>query len=185
MNVGKAAQKRASRQDELEKRDRSIWTHRAERAESGLRNPLYLGRIWACISCVLVKLGNKSSILSISHLLEYSSIKKLFAMHYSKFQFLFSASGLLHLANSSPVSSSSHSPTCRYIPGDNGWPSVHVWNQLNSSVSGRLIATVPIASVCHDPNYNAAECSVLQGEWDFAAVQYVWFKILIILDFES
>ncbi|KXX75975.1 Bifunctional solanapyrone synthase [Madurella mycetomatis] len=41
------------------------------------------------------------------------------------------------------------SPPCRYIPGDAGWPSRRDWARLNATVGGRLIATVPVAHVCH------------------------------------
>ena len=39
------------------------------------------------------------------------------------------------------------------------------WASLNSSVDGRLIATIPLASPCHDPNHNAALCTSLQQNW--------------------
>lgn len=38
---------------------------------------------------------------------------------------------------------------CRSIPGDDGWPSESDWSGLNQTVNGNLIATVPIAAVCH------------------------------------
>ncbi|KAI9048465.1 hypothetical protein LZ554_007300 [Drepanopeziza brunnea f. sp. 'monogermtubi'] len=57
-------------------------------------------------------------------------------------------------------------PPCRYIPGDARWPSGEKWDKLNATVGGRLIATKPVASVCHDPIYNAAICSTLKDEWD-------------------
>ncbi|KAG9242426.1 hypothetical protein BJ878DRAFT_425924 [Calycina marina] len=50
-------------------------------------------------------------------------------------------------------------PFCRYLPGDSVWPSAVIWSALNTSVGGRLIATVPLASPCHDPTYNAATCA--------------------------
>ena len=55
--------------------------------------------------------------------------------------------------------------TCRYIPGDVGWPSAKEWQQLNATVGGRLIATVPLGSVCHTKGdftaYDAAACAAL------------------------
>ena len=39
--------------------------------------------------------------------------------------------------------------SCRYIPGDAGWPKQCEWAKLNGTVGGRLIATVPLAHVCH------------------------------------
>lgn len=55
--------------------------------------------------------------------------------------------------------------TCYCMPGDSCWPSDATWSELNSTVGGRLIATVPIGSPCHDPNYDAAACEALQTNW--------------------
>lgn len=65
--------------------------------------------------------------------------------------------------------------TCRYIPGDDGWPNANTWAQLNETVGGRLIATVPQASVCHTGGYassqlNETECKVLQTQWDYPQI---------------
>lgn len=63
-----------------------------------------------------------------------------------------------------------HKPTqaadeCRCLPGDACWPTVQEWQQLNKTVDGRLVATVPIGSPCHDPHYDEAACKKLQDEW--------------------
>lgn len=54
---------------------------------------------------------------------------------------------------------------CRYIPGDVGWPSRREWEHLNATVGGRLIATVPVAHVCHETGpfaaYNETACEDL------------------------
>lgn len=63
---------------------------------------------------------------------------------------------------------------CRYIPGDAGWPEADLWSQLNLTVDGRLIATVPIGTVCHDPNYDEAKCKELTESWGTVQTQYVW-----------
>ncbi|KAH7410678.1 putative isoamyl alcohol oxidase [Cadophora sp. MPI-SDFR-AT-0126] len=55
--------------------------------------------------------------------------------------------------------------TCHALPGDASWPSTSTWSALNSTVGGRLVATVPIGSVCHDPTYDAAACASLQAGW--------------------
>ncbi|KAK5997073.1 FAD-linked oxidoreductase ZEB1 [Cladobotryum mycophilum] len=55
---------------------------------------------------------------------------------------------------------------CRALPGTAEWPSSSAWVQLNSTVHGRLIATVPIGTPCHDPNYNQAACEALQQQWN-------------------
>lgn len=66
---------------------------------------------------------------------------------------------------------------CRFMPGDAGWPSADQWSQLNSSVGGQLIATVPLAAPCHDstaprqglarnwPTYDEEKCAELQDSW--------------------
>lgn len=61
--------------------------------------------------------------------------------------------------------------SCRSIPGDETWPSSADWQALNATVGGRLIATVPQASVCHTTpyaNYDEAACSALRQEWGVA-----------------
>ncbi len=65
------------------------------------------------------------------------------------------------------------SPTCKYLPGDPGWPSPSEWNTLNDTVNGRLIAAVPLAQPCHAPNFNAAECAKIQANWTWPQLQFV------------
>lgn len=63
---------------------------------------------------------------------------------------------------------------CRSLPGDPGWPTAADWDGLNRTVGGRLIATIPEASVCHtEPyhNYNATACAALKPLWDFPQAQ--------------
>ncbi|KAK2055185.1 FAD binding domain-containing protein [Colletotrichum caudatum] len=54
---------------------------------------------------------------------------------------------------------------CLCLPGDACWPSTASWDALNTTVSGRLVATAPIGSPCHDPTYDAAACEALQSSW--------------------
>jgi hypothetical protein len=54
---------------------------------------------------------------------------------------------------------------CRNIPGDAGWPNAAQWSSLNSTVNGRLIATVPLAQVCHDPFYDEEACNAVREAW--------------------
>ncbi|KUI64405.1 putative FAD-linked oxidoreductase YvdP [Cytospora mali] len=60
--------------------------------------------------------------------------------------------------------------TCRCFPGETCWPSSLEWDALNTTVGGRLIATVPIGSPCHDDfpgvSYDAEECAYIQANWD-------------------
>ncbi|KAL4955898.1 hypothetical protein BDW69DRAFT_159641 [Aspergillus filifer] len=62
---------------------------------------------------------------------------------------------------------------CHCLPGDSCWPSVDQWNELNSTVGGRLIATVPIGHPCHEPTYNATACAELQDNWNYPQTHYV------------
>ncbi|EUC48327.1 hypothetical protein COCMIDRAFT_34203 [Bipolaris oryzae ATCC 44560] len=54
---------------------------------------------------------------------------------------------------------------CYRLPGDADWPATEAWSILNSTVNGKLVATVPIGSPCHDPTYDADACSALKSEW--------------------
>jgi FAD/FMN-containing dehydrogenase len=61
---------------------------------------------------------------------------------------------------------------CRAIPGDASWPCQADWNSLNKTVSGRLIATIPIAASCHtslfnepNPTFDRTKCDALRNVW--------------------
>lgn len=54
---------------------------------------------------------------------------------------------------------------CHCLPSDSCWPAPPAWASLNNTVGGRLVATVPIGSPCHDPNYDAAACAALKASW--------------------
>jgi hypothetical protein len=58
------------------------------------------------------------------------------------------------------------STTCKCYPGEACWPSDADWAALNSSISGRLISTVPLGAPCHDPTYNAAACAAFQAGYN-------------------
>ncbi|KAK0635728.1 hypothetical protein B0T17DRAFT_503232 [Bombardia bombarda] len=62
------------------------------------------------------------------------------------------------------------SSDCKCFPGDACWPAASRWNALNSTVGGRLIATVPLASPCHSPNFNNATCQSLRDQWQYPDV---------------
>lgn len=63
--------------------------------------------------------------------------------------------------------------SCRCFPGDDCWPSDAEWSFLNATVEGRLIATVPLGSPCHDPYYDGEQCAYLREQWLYAGIQYV------------
>ncbi|KAI0392954.1 hypothetical protein F5Y17DRAFT_467215 [Xylariaceae sp. FL0594] len=74
------------------------------------------------------------------------------------------------------VTVTAHVPQCKNIPGDPNWPSQRVWARLNETLGGKLIATVPLASVCHShgtfARYNESACTALQGQWDYSQVHF-------------
>ncbi|KAH3920290.1 hypothetical protein HBH56_002450 [Parastagonospora nodorum] len=54
---------------------------------------------------------------------------------------------------------------CLCLPGDACWPSQNTWSALNSTVNGKLVATVPIGSPCHDPTFDGDACENLKAQW--------------------
>lgn len=61
--------------------------------------------------------------------------------------------------------------SCRVLPDDSLWPHAESWEKLNNTISGRLIAIVPLGHVCHDPTYNQTACAALQAGWSLPQVQ--------------
>jgi len=59
-----------------------------------------------------------------------------------------------------------------------GQPRVN--GQLFATVNGRLVATVPIETPCHDPNYNEVACAALQSNWTLTQLQFVYHTVLAI-----
>ncbi|KAK7984140.1 hypothetical protein PG989_011542 [Apiospora arundinis] len=55
--------------------------------------------------------------------------------------------------------------SCKCFPGDTCWPSESSWASLNDTVGGRLVATVPLGSPCHDPTYDEQVCASLRAQW--------------------
>lgn len=65
----------------------------------------------------------------------------------------------------------SASSSCRCVPGDDCWPSNDDWNDFNSTLDGRLIRTVPPASVCYpdEPNHDPETCQTVLSEWIYSS----------------
>ncbi|PIG82789.1 FAD binding domain protein [Aspergillus arachidicola] len=82
------------------------------------------------------------------------------------------ATGLSLLTGLLAAASVKADSNCRCFPGDPCWPAQDVWAKFNESVDGRLVATVPLGTPCHDPNYNAAECQKLSEQWTDPALHY-------------
>lgn len=74
-------------------------------------------------------------------------------------------------AKAADIISRVQTPECKYLPGDANWPSQDEWAALNSSVGGRLIATSPLGSACHDPTFDEKLCTSLQEEWLYSGIQ--------------
>ncbi|KAK2873242.1 hypothetical protein FQN49_002498 [Arthroderma sp. PD_2] len=49
-------------------------------------------------------------------------------------------------------------PRCRCTPDQSCWPSANLWQTLNRTISGNLVAVKPVGSVCHDPTYTGGLC---------------------------
>lgn len=56
---------------------------------------------------------------------------------------------------------------CKPKYGAPDWPSAAAWQQLNESVSGRLVAATPPGAVCHPfmEEYNNVSCTYVQDQW--------------------
>lgn len=56
-------------------------------------------------------------------------------------------------------------PPTRCTARDSCWPSASEWEQFNSSVLGRLIASRPPAAACHAPAFSSALCEDVRTNW--------------------
>lgn len=77
--------------------------------------------------------------------------------------------------SSHPRASANYSQ-CRCFPGDKCWPTTSEWAAFNETIGGRLVATVPIASVCHYDNftgYNDEKCAELKAAWEYPETHYL------------
>lgn len=56
---------------------------------------------------------------------------------------------------------------CKPLPGSSQWPSVHQWQSLNASVSGRLLSVKAPGAVCYpdQPEYDSKACQTLTAQW--------------------
>ncbi|KAJ1325462.1 FAD-binding protein [Microdochium nivale] len=78
----------------------------------------------------------------------------------------------LAMVASAMAAPSRRTADCRCLPGDSCWPSQSKWDDLNMAVGGRLVATVPVGSVCHDPTYDEQACAALRASYDEPATHY-------------
>ncbi|KDQ60709.1 hypothetical protein JAAARDRAFT_124199 [Jaapia argillacea MUCL 33604] len=62
---------------------------------------------------------------------------------------------------------------CKYIPGDNNWPSPATWAKLNQFVGNDLLLPPPLASVCYPgPLFNNASCEYVEQNWHNSTLHY-------------
>lgn len=59
---------------------------------------------------------------------------------------------------------------CKVTPDDVAWPDASEWANLNSSISGALIATIPPASSCYpgNPLGAYANCTEVTEDWGYS-----------------
>ncbi|KAL7931438.1 hypothetical protein V8C35DRAFT_323845 [Trichoderma chlorosporum] len=57
---------------------------------------------------------------------------------------------------------------CKVTPKSPRWPSPSDWEQLNRTISGKLLNLLPPSSVCHhnEPNFNPSQCVVVSTQWN-------------------
>ncbi|KAI9713051.1 MAG: hypothetical protein M1820_001036 [Bogoriella megaspora] len=84
---------------------------------------------------------------------------------------------LLSLTSLSLALVASVNSTCRCFPGDACWPSPTEWSSFNTSLGGKLVATLPLAAPCHSEfagtsTYNNATCQTLQKDWTLPQGHY-------------
>ncbi len=81
----------------------------------------------------------------------------------------------LTLAHNPGRSETGSKSDCRCFPGDECWPNAAEWAAFNETIHGKLISTVPIASICHYDSfapYDAEQCERLQDEWLLPETHY-------------
>ncbi|KAI5863632.1 hypothetical protein GGS23DRAFT_507516 [Durotheca rogersii] len=76
----------------------------------------------------------------------------------------------LFAPSASAVAVGGIAPRCKCLPTDPCWPSVKTWDAFNRTVGGRLIATVPLGSPCHDPTFDEEKCNFLREQWHDSAI---------------
>jgi hypothetical protein len=64
------------------------------------------------------------------------------------------------------------SEKCKTFPGDDEWPSKNEWDAFNTTVGGRLVATVPLGAPCHGSEFDNSTCEHLKSRWQSEEIQY-------------
>lgn len=64
---------------------------------------------------------------------------------------------------------------CRCFPGDSCWPEPKTWSAFNATISGKLVATIPLAAPCHNDGfvaYDQGKCAEIQDAWFQPTIHY-------------
>ncbi|KAF8471233.1 hypothetical protein BDZ91DRAFT_718151 [Kalaharituber pfeilii] len=78
---------------------------------------------------------------------------------------LVALSGHVVPSSANPTLKRGDNNDCRCAPTDPCWPSPFEWALFNFTVNGALLKSVPLGSVCHDPDYNEEKCQELRDNW--------------------
>ncbi|CAG8103616.1 unnamed protein product [Penicillium salamii] len=54
---------------------------------------------------------------------------------------------------------------CRCRPHEECWPAHQEWSRLNDTIHGNLVAVRPVASVCHEPEFDGLACKAVTENW--------------------
>ncbi|KAI0972014.1 FAD-binding domain-containing protein [Xylaria arbuscula] len=97
-------------------------------------------------------------------------------MHRSQGNLLYAGAAFMAMSSlcaASPTNDRS-STTCRYLPGDAGWPSAKKWDQLNHTTAGKLIRGTPLAEPCYSPvsSFGSDVCHGIQDQWTLPEIHY-------------
>lgn len=72
------------------------------------------------------------------------------------------------------VAPETRSGFCKAFPGDDTWPSMKIWDQLDQLTDGALIPTSPLAAPCYKNwgVYNQAKCASITANFSDPYLQY-------------
>ncbi|KAI1263594.1 FAD binding domain protein [Xylariaceae sp. FL1019] len=69
-------------------------------------------------------------------------------------------------SSSAHPTSSGKNKTCKFIPGDQGWPTTHDWDAFNATLGGKLLTPHQLGRVCHNPDYDEEACNYVRKQWN-------------------
>lgn len=90
------------------------------------------------------------------------------------FLFVFRSQSLETNRTVFPITSKANA-ACYCFPNDECWPTISEFDEFNRTIDGKLIATIPIASQCHQTafsNYDPEACKTLQSVWFEESTHY-------------